>query len=116
MNPKVAEKLAVFRKAEVDLQAEIEEAQGTCDHPQVLHADYRKLDYFGSLEPLRMCAVCRLEEEASIWSGRDSWHPRHRGPAVLGNAPHRLVVQADRESIYKLRLPGPRHIVEQKED
>lgn len=102
--------LEVYQTAEDALLERIPVVQAECSHPQVLHADYKYLEYFSSLMPLRMCACCRIEEEGSLWSDSDRWNVRGYETPTLGNAPHRLVVAVERDQIYNLRLPGPRYL------
>lgn len=117
LHPEIVGPLGAYEKARVHLAAAIaaiEEAQGTCDHPQVLEADYEPLTYLSSLPALRMCAVCRVEEEGSVWSGKSVWsRDDHKSPA-LGNHPDRLVIAAKRDDIYALRLPGRRYLANPK--
>ena len=112
----IAWHLKKYRDAETQLQEQITETQARCEHVQVLCASGEGLTYFGSLAPLRMCVACRLEEEGSRWSDHQYWSATHNGPAVLGQDPARLVIRTDRQTLYALRLPGPRHIVRDEQE
>jgi len=102
-----------YRVARCELFRAIRTAQADCPHLQVLHTEGFPTPGAAPTPPLRMCACCRLEEEGTLMSSRVSWTPRGSREAkpVLGNEPARLVVEAEREEIYRLRLPGGRCLV-----
>lgn len=115
LNDKIAAPLQVYQAAKTQIENAAKAVQRKCSHDLVLHADY-KPNSFGSLAPLRMCAVCRLEEEGSHWSSQTYWNAKCYGPAVLGESQHRIIVPAPREEIYRLRLPGPRYLAATAEE
>lgn len=108
------EPFAAYKIARRDLLEAHTKCIESCQHATVLEAPWQD-NMFGSLKPLRMCAVCRCEEEGSHWSGGSNWSANGFGKAVLGNADHRLVVACDRDAIYKLRLPGDRRLMNKEE-
>lgn len=108
LDEKIQEKYDAYLKAKEELVETIEAAQAECSHSQVFHAEYKSQDYGYGIKPRRMCVICRLEEEGSIWSGMNSWSPREYGKGELDNEPHRLVIKVEKhDEIYKMRLPTP---------
>lgn len=105
--------LTAYRAAEDALRDVIRAEQDACPHLQILHADWQD-NSFGYLRPLRICVCCGLEEEGTIRSTAKSWHTHGPSKPVLGNEPARLVIPAEREDIYALRLPGARHLTNRK--
>jgi len=115
LNKLISDALHDFREFEATLAAAIAMSQDTCPHMQVIHCDLHDMEYFSALEPLRMCTCCRVEEEGTYLADRRNWRVPGLVKPTLGNEPHRLVVEARREDLYALRLPGDRHLVKPKE-
>lgn len=59
----INQKLAKLRKAQEELDQTIEKVQNECPHDSIAECDYKQMEFFDSLPPLRICLDCGLSEE-----------------------------------------------------
>lgn len=102
--PAIAAQQAVVTEAKSRLAEIVTDIQARCEHRIVSEAPWKKLEYFPSMNAIRICNHCRLEEEGSHWSGGSTWSRHDYGKSELGNLDGRIVLPVGRDELYAMRV------------
>lgn len=110
MDPRLVAAKALVVKAKSEYLKLQKEVQKKCKHKEVAETPLRRLEYFDSLEPARICINCGYEEHAWHWPSHVIAHSSDTGglerPKDLEqtklNAEFIKVI-SDRDEFYKLR-------------
>lgn len=94
----IAARVKAVEEAKQELRSLLETTQAKCSHPVLFHVPYERLDFFPSLPAVRICALCRKEEEARGFSER--FEILH-GENLEGQ---RVIASASRSDLHALRI------------
>lgn len=64
MNPTIKKAVANLEAARGALRMVLKVEQKACEHPQIIHANWRSSEWGSAFKAQRLCLACGLEEEA----------------------------------------------------
>lgn len=99
MRPAIKSAIEQLEAATLHLRATLANEQPKCDHPRVIHSNWRSSEWGSAFKARRLCLECGLEEQA-LHSG---WGDNDRDFTWLKTGGFHKVVNSD--ELYRARFP-----------